>query len=314
MSFKYRMTVVAVSLSAALVGCSDDSSTVASVDANVSDISANNPITPTADGRGEFFNAEAGIDFASYLGSSLSSVTNRAVGSSSTVFGEASQNDDPASGIYNDDTSVNQCDSGSVSNSVGTGSNDQLENASIVFNNCVIDGQTTSGSMSFSSSSTGNTENLSISFDDFASTGPEGNSSMDGDIVISINEDFSASIGGSRLTISDDSDTTVFSNYNLTAQSDSQTGATSIGGQATIASTENGEISFQISPAFSAEASEENPTSGVLTMVHSDGSSLLIDAGTGNPDTYAYTISGGGSVTSGVGSWDDEDFEVPALN
>jgi len=320
---KNRMTVVAVSLSAVLVGCGSDSvsiadtssgASVADTSANASGVSSSNPIELTVDGRGDFFNADAGIDFASYIGSSLSTVSNRAVGSSSRVFGEVSQNDDPASGLYNDDTFVNECDSGSVSNSVGTGSNDQLEKASIVFNNCVIDGQTTSGSMSFSSSSSGNSENLSISFDDFASSGPEGNSALDGDVVISIDEDFSATIGGSNLTISDDIDTTVFSNYSLAMQADLETGATSIGGQATITSTANGEISFQINPVFFADSNSDNPTSGVMTMVHSDGSSLVIDAGTGNPDTYAYTISGGGSVTSGIGSWDDEDFEVPALN
>ncbi len=319
MGMKHQLSIVAVFLSMAMVGCGGgDGNSIVNMNANGGGNPSVNPGTPNpaltgTPSDGTFFNAEAGTDYASYLGGSLSNMSTRAVSSSSNVMGNASQNNDPASGLYNDDTSVEACDSGSISYSVGTNAADELENASIVFNNCVSDGQTATGSMSFAAQSSGNTDTISISFDNFATSGPEGDSSMDGDVSLSINEDLSASISGTSFTMVADGETVVFANYNLESQNDSQTGAASLGGQATITSSVNGQINFVINPAF-VSSGEANPTSGVMTMTHQDGSSLTIDADTGDPATYAYIINGGGSITSGVGNWDDEDLEVPALN
>lgn len=307
MGFKYQLSVVAVALSVAMVGCGDDGSSIVNMNAQ------GVPTAPTVSdvpSDGSFFNAEAGVDFASVLGGSLSTLSSRALGSSTSAFGDASQTNDPTSGLYFDDTSVEACDSGSVSSSIGTNANDELENASIVFNDCVTDGQTASGSMAFSAQSSGTTETLSISFDDFAVSGSDGYSSMDGDFSLSISEDLSASISGSTFTLVADGETTVFSNYSLNTAVDPDTGASSMGGQAVITSSQDGQISFVISPAFESTG-EENPTSGVMSMTHADGSQLIIDAGTGDPATYAYTINGGGAISSGIGNWADEGLQNP---
>lgn len=306
-----KLSVIAVALSTAMAGCGGSSSSTPSPnDVAAADVAAANAAGTVSEGT--FFNANDGINFASAVGGNLANVSSRALGSTSSVFGEASQNDDPASGIYNDDTSVEQCDSGSVSSSIGTSEAGELDNASLVFNNCVIDGQTTTGSMSFTSQSSGSSDTLTVSFDDFAVSGSEGNSSMDGAVRITIDDDLSSRVSGTRMTMTVDGDRTEFSNFDLESQVNLDTEASSLGGQATITSTQDGRITMSINPAYASDG-EEYPTRGAMTLIHEDGSSLIIDAATGDSATYAYTINGGGSITSGIGNWEDEIFDLTAF-
>lgn len=309
MSLNISFSVVAVALSTAMVGCGGSSSSLPDTD----DIAASNsPTEPGAPSAGTFFNADDGIDFASVMGRSLSTISNRAIGSSADAFREASQDDDPTSGVFNDETSVEQCDSGSVSFSIGTNELDELENASIVFNDCVTEGQTATGSMSFTTQTSGTTNTFTVNFDDFGVSGSEGNSSIDGAVSITADDELSGRINGTRMTLVADGETTEFTDFDLISQF-SDDGGESVGGQATITSSQAGRITMSINPAFEGESDDENPTSGVLTMTHEDGSSLIIDAGTGDPATFDYIINGGGSVTSGVGNWDDEDLDLAGL-
>ena len=303
MDLSSKYCAIALACSVVLVGCGGDSD---------SDLDAGSFTADAVPSQGTFFNDQDGLRFARDMGFNLSSVVTKAFESTSSGLSNAAANDDPTSGIYNDDTSVEQCDSGSVSSSVGTNANNELENASIVFNNCVIDGQTTSGSMSFSATMPGNSDVLVIEFAEFGSTGPQGDSFIDGGLTMSINDDLSSSVSGSELTLIADGDSTVFSDFAINTEFGSDDNTASFDGQGTITSSVDGSVEISISPAFSGPA-DGNPTRGVLTMVHEDGSSLTINANTGNPDTYAYTVNGDGVVTSGVGRWDDESFETPNL-
>lgn len=306
MGFTNKYSAVAVACSIALVGCGGGSAT------EVFEGSSNELADDGTDveaSEGSFFSADDGIGFASNIGENLSAVVTRAVSASATELGTSG-----GSGTDNDtDTANAECDSGSVSASVGTDENDELQNASLVFNNCVIDGQTTTGSMAFSVSSTGASDVVDIEFADFGSTGPEGDSFIDGGVNFSIDDNLSASVSGTQIALTADGETVVFSNFALNVSTDNITETTSIDGQASIATSSDGSIEFSISPAFSIAAEDDNPAIGTLNLTHSDGSFLIIDANTGNPDTYAFTVSGDGAVTTGVGRWDDEDFAAPAI-
>lgn len=314
MGLTTKFSAVALGCSIALVGCGGSGS-ITDTNATTADVDPAALFTQdtnVAASNGTFFSAEDGVRFASQMGQDLSSVVGQALGSSSAGFADAAPDNDPTSGIFNDETSVSQCDSGSVSSSIGTNVNDELENASFVFNNCVIDGQTTSGSMSIAASATGGSEVLTIEFADFGSTGPEGDSFIDGGVRLSVDENLSSSISGTQLTMVADGETTVFSNFALETSFNDDAGTATVGGQATIASSVDGTIQFSIDPAFTGPA-DGYPTVGILGMVHSDGSSLAINADTGDDATYAYVVNGNGSVTSGVGMWADESFQSPVL-
>ena len=310
MRIQQRFSVLAIVCGVAMVGCGgsgggDDTSAL-----NAS----GGPLAPTAPAgpNGTFFNDIDGVNFASTVGGGLLNVVERAIGSSDRTFSSAAVADNPASGVFNDETSVEPCDSGSISYSVATDANDELGNASIVFNNCVEDGQTTTGTMSFSSSSSGSSESLNVSFGDFATSGPEGDSSIDGNVSMEFGENGSGSISGSQLTLVADGETTTFSNFGLDGTLNDTTNEMSVTGQAVIASSTDGTIQFNIDPALTGPA-DGNPTVGQLSLIHSDGSSLTIDANTGNPDTYSYTIFGNGSTSSGVGNWENEDITISAF-
>lgn len=310
MRMQQSFSVLAIACGMALTGCGGSSGGDDTSALNAS----GGPITPTAPAgpNGTFFNDIDGVNFASTLGGGLSSVAERAIDSSTRAFSSAAVDDNPASGVFNDETSVESCDSGSISYSVATDANNELTNASIVFNNCVVGGQTSTGTMSFSSSSSSNSETLNVSFSDFATRGPEGDSSIDGDVSMEFGENGSGSISGSQLTLVTDGETTTFSNFGLHGALNDTTGESSVSGQAVIASSTDGTIQFNIDPALTGPA-DGNPTVGQLSLMHSDGSSLTIDANTGNPDTYSYTIFGNGSTSSGVGNWDDEDIAISAF-
>lgn len=305
----YKLSALTIACSLVLAGCGSGSSSDSNTGAaGITDL----PIDNSVASNGIFFSDDGGVDYASGLGGDLMSVVDRAVGSSNSALSTAAVEDDPSTGLFNDSTSVEQCDSGSISTSVASNTNNDLESASIVFNNCVIDGQTSSGSMSISASSSGNIQVLNIDFADFGSTGSEGDSYIDGGIAMSIGDDLSTSISGSQLALTADGETTVFSNYSLNASNDDTSGDISMGGGATISSSTDGTLSIAINPAFSGPA-DGNPIVGVLQMLHADGSSLIVDADTGNPDTYTYIVNGNGAVSSGIGNWDDEGFVVPAF-
>ena len=297
-----KFFAVTLGCSLTLVGCSDST---------ITDLNAD-PVGSIPASNGTFFNERDALDFASETGGNLSQVVSRALGGSSAGLAKATPNDDVTAGVFNDDTSVEPCDSGSVSSSVGTSADGDLENASFVFNNCVIDGQTTTGSMSMIASDVEGTQTIGIVFVDFGSTGVEGDSFIDGGISLSIDENLSSSISGSQLTMIADDETTVFSDFNLNTTFNDSASTVSIGGQATVESTTDGSVEFVLSPAFTGSQTG-NPTVGILTMTHSDGSSLTINANTGDPNTYAYIVNGNGTVTTGVGMWADEDFEAPVI-
>jgi len=304
MGIKQHFTVTVLAASMALVGCGGSSDF---------DTGNNGPSTGSnVPSSGSFFNANDGVNFATKLGGKLSGVTTNAVDSTSQGLSNSAQNDDPTSGVYNDSNSVEQCDSGSVSYSFATDAADNLENASIVYNNCVLGGQTTTGTITMNATNSGPSESLTIAFGDFGNTGADGDSYIDGAVTMSFSDNGDASINGTSLTMTADGETTTFTNFALNTATDPNGTDVSVDGQATIASSVDGTITFVINPALVGPA-DGNPVVGQMLMTHEDGSSLLINADTGNPATYNYTVNGNGAITTGTANWDDAGLIAPRL-
>lgn len=298
MKLTNKLTAVALGCSIAMVGCGGGSLS----DDTVSAIANSEP------SNGTFFNDQDGIDFASSLGFDMKSVVNRALDSSNDGLANAAENDDPTSGVFNDDSSVEQCDSGSLSSTVNTNAAGDLENATIVANDCLIDGQTTSGSLFLTASSSAGSDTINVEFADFGSTGVEGDSFIDGDVTMSIGEDLATSISGTRLTMTAAGETTEISNFALITTYDDSLDNITVDAQATISSSAGGAITFATGPAFFGPL-EGNPVNGVLVMTHSDSSTLTIDANTSDPETFAYTLNGNGMISNGVSTWKGEDLD-----
>jgi len=313
MDLKNKLSLVAVTCSIVLSGCGSSSDTVILDDPTVADsdtdLAGSDPDDVVVEGS--FFNAEDGLSFASDLGEASSMFT-QVLDSSSNVFDDDTpDDDDPTDDLVEDDTAAAECDSGSISTSVETDANDNPESASIVFNDCVASGQTTTGSLAISTSSLDGPEIVTIEIADFATSGPEGDSSVDGVITLIAQGESSFLVDSTLLTLTADDETVTFSDLSFDASADAIAGTVTIGGQTSIASSSDGAIDLSLDPAFSGPE-DGNPAIGVLTLTHEDGSSLVIDANTGDPDTFAFTINDNGSISTGIGQW-DEDLVAPAV-
>ena len=120
-----------------------------------------------------------------------------------------------------------------------------------------------------------------------------------------------ATISGPGLTMTADGETITFANYSMTVVDNETNGATSVAASMTVQSSVDGTITLDISPALSIpDDSYDYPTSGTLTMTHSDGSSLTIDANTGNPETFNYIINENGATSSGTENWIDTELDL----
>ncbi len=203
------------------------------------------------------------------------------------------------------------CDSGSMSMSLST--NDRtssIEGASVSFNQCKFDSEVVNGSVSVSGSALDSEEFegvLNVSFNNLRMAGTE-TFAIDGDLSASLGTVGSRStmgLSGSALTISAPGETTTFGNYRVTAIEDSASGLSQLSGGMEFHSSVDGSLSVQVAPALVMSDSAEYPASGKITMTHSDGSSLVIDADNGDAATFSYVINDGSTTVSGNGNWSD---------
>jgi hypothetical protein len=263
-------------------------------------------------GGDTFFNDTDGLKFADSIGGSFNAIFD-------AIFAGFDQDTTAAAGTFNQrikraaQTETAQCDtSGSIS--VTSNVNDatgELTSLTMSFNNCSTDGNVANGSMTLSITGTQTNSSVTMSFNNFTTTDGTDTSSLQGTINVSVAESGSlmtSTISGSTFTMASAGETVTFSNYNMTSVINDATDAASLSGGATIATSSDGTLVMSIDPALQTDGSADYPTSGTLSWVHSDGSQLLIDADTGNVDTFNYTINDGGSVSSGVGNWADTDL------
>ena len=261
-----------------------------------------------------FFNDAAGISFADSLGGRLSSLFGTAFGifsddDSNSVLGKRQ--------ILEVQSETLSCGGGgSVSyNSDIDNATGAINSISLAFNSCVEDGETTNGSISVSGSAllddTDGTATINI--DNLTVTGADP-VAMNGQVSVSTStagDQTTATISGPNLTMTADGETVTFSNYSMTVIDNETTGASSLAASLSIQSSVDGTVTVNISPALATpDDSFDYPTSGTLTMTHSDGSSLTIDANTGNPATFNYIINENGATTSGTESWANTELDL----
>jgi len=285
-----RVILTAVAVPVLLSACGGGSG-----DSNINVPLAGGPAAPTGDGGGfttsgkTFFNEDDGIKFADALG-----------GSFADVFGAITGGLDQGTTASNApaDTSIAQrmkratqteniaCStSGAISNSVTTNdATGEPTAATISFNDCVNGSSRSNGSISFTVSGTEPNQTVSLSFNNFNSVDAGETSSINGSINISVSDTGASStttISGSSISMASAGETVVLSNYSLTSTDDS-TGASSLEGRSTITTAAG--------------------------WSHSDGSTLRINADSGDATTFDYVISDGNSTTSGVGKWSETDI------
>lgn len=268
-------------------------------------------------GGATFFNDADGIKFADSIGGSFNAIFD-------AIFAGFNQDATTASGTLNQrvkraaQTDTTQCSTGG-SISVTSNINDatgELTSMSMSFNNCSSEGSVANGSMSLSMTGTETNSTVTMSFNNFTTTDGSDTSSLSGTISVSVVESGSlmtSTISGDTFTMASAGEAVTFSNYNLTSVINDDTDAASISGGATIATTSDGTLVMSIDPALQTNGNEDYPVSGTIGWVHSDGSQLLIDADTGDVNTFNYTIHDGATVSSGVGNWADTDVGGFAL-
>lgn len=185
--------------------------------------------------------------------------------------------------------------------------------ASITFNNCIESGETSNGGISFSANldETGDNGTITLTADNLTVTGGDENLALDGAVTVQMQTNGAVStfsIGGRSLALTAGGDSITFSNYSLTAIDNEATDEGSLSASMTVASSVDGTITFNVDPPLAADGTSDYPTSGTVTMTHSDGSSLTIHADNGDPATFDYTINDNGSITTGVQRWDETDI------
>ncbi len=211
------------------------------------------------------------------------------------------------------DQSLVDCGSGSIS-ARGL-DNPQNFRATISFNNCKNDGVIANGSIGISGSmleSAADSDDLSanvkVTFNNLTISGQE-SASINGDLSIDVIDNaqqLELSMAGNALTTIADGQTNTLSNYEIAMTEIS--GESTLSLNMTLHSSEHGSIVFKTDSPLSGDAFSDNPTSGSFTMTHSDGSYLSVDANNGDPDTFAYTIFNGSSITSGNSNWTELEF------
>ncbi len=287
------------------------------------DSDSNSPII-TGDGSGfttsgkTFFNDSDGIKFADALGGSfsdvLAAITGGMGGASSTLASDSSISQRMKRATQSESAAC--ASSGTISNTVTSNdSTGKITAVTMSFNNCLSDGNLSNGSISFAVSGTETNQSVAVDFNQFRSVDGGDTSSIDG--VININAvqsgtTFLTTISGTNITMVSAGETVAITNYNLRSEVDDISGATSLEGGSTI-TTGAGALTMSISPALSVAGNADYPSTGVIAWSHSDGSSLSIDADTGNAATFNYVISDGVSTTSGVSNWSETDIGEFAL-
>ncbi|MEM7257692.1 MAG: hypothetical protein AAF404_09915 [Pseudomonadota bacterium] len=261
-----------------------------------------------------FFNDQQGFSFANTVGGRLSSLFAKAF----TVLSDTTDTTD---------TGRRQVLAQQTSNFPCTGSGDMgltyafddatfaLQYIELGFTNCVEDGDTTNGSIVISGSvftSADGSGDLVVGLNDLAVTGDDP-VSMNGTVLATAaatGDETTITISGDSLTMVAAGEAISFTDYTMTAISNESTGGTTVGLNATVDSSIDGQVDVVIDPPFSRDDDQDAPPlTGIMVMTHVDGSSLTIDADTGDPETFHYTVDEDGTVTTGVGRWDETDLD-----
>ncbi|MEE9333923.1 MAG: hypothetical protein V3U65_07505 [Granulosicoccaceae bacterium] len=304
----FRTFATAVAIPILLSACSSDSSSPADTGGSTGGTTG----STTGDTSGTtFFNDADGISFANTIGSGFSNALDAVlsgVGSGGSIASASNLSQRLARAT---DIESTACDGGgtiAVSSTVDD-TTAEVTDFGLTFNSCNSGGVLSTGGVSFTISGAAPTQAVTMNFDNFASLENGESNSINGTVSIALsntNGVISTTVSGTSITMVTGGETITYSNYNLMSGQDSA-GNSSISGAATIATSSDGTLMMSINPALVTGASDY-PETGTILLSHSDGSSLTINADTGDASTYSYIISDGVSTTSNVGNWSDTDI------
>jgi len=305
-----RNLAAAVAIPVLLVACSSDSS-------NPPSTTGGTTSTTGETGDRAFFNDDAGFSFANTMGGGFSNAFDAIFGGLGAGSGAtASSGIATRSGLSArlsaraTESETSACDGGGTA-SYSITTNDttmELTSFALAFNNCVTDGAVSNGSVSFSITGTEANPVISMTFNNFVTVENGVSNSINGNVRVTVTESangaISTTIAGSQITMVADGETITYSNYSLVSSQDSA-GNASVSGTATI-TTVDGTLVMTIDPPLVTGISDY-PETGTINWSHSDGSSLEINADTGDAATFSYTVNDGVTVTSGIATWAETD-------
>lgn len=317
--------VPAVIATLSVAACSSDSDDPvivdnATTDGDMTTVDNTGTDTITGGANTSFFNDESGVAFANDIGSDISRIFSSAFSAIPLLLGSTQGDLAPRLARANQSGTEACFTSGTVDYSFitddATGS---PQSASINFNNCNEEGIISTGgfAMTFTGDFEGDSGSFNVTFSDFTVSGDGEVSMINGAVGMSVStvgDSTTATIQGDSLSMSstggDEDSSVTFSNFQLTSATNDTTGDSSLSGQSDILTPE-GSLNISINPAFQVTGDADFPSSGVVTMNASDGSSLQIDADTGNPATYNFFVTDqGGSVSSGTANWADSGIDL----
>ncbi len=211
------------------------------------------------------------------------------------------------------DESQLNCDSGNIR---ARGLDDpQNFRATITFNSCNNEGVVSNGSIGINGSiregsleSDDLSANVSVELNNLSLRGQE-SATINGDLAIDVVDNaqqLMVNIAGNALTTTTNGQTNTLSNYQI-AMSEIQ-GDSTLSLNMTLHSSQHGSITFKTDTPLTGSAFDDNPSAGKFTMTHSDGSYLIVDADNGDPETFAYTVFNGSSISSGNSPWTELAF------
>lgn len=306
---KQKSVLTAMLLSLAITGCGGSESGDGDSSGSDGDNSSGGGSTDGTDAA--FFNDQETFSFANSVGGRLSSLFANAYGVLSSSTDSAKRQ------VQAEQTSSFPCeDSGDIALTyVVNDATFELTSVVLGFSECVEEGDTTNGSIAISGSaftSLDGSGDLVVDLDNLAVSGADP-VSMDGTVTATMSaagDETTVGVSGNNLSMVAENETINFTNYVLTVINNETTGGTSVALTATIDSSIDGEVAVVIDPPFVRDDDQDAPpTAGRMVMTHADGSSLTIDADTGNEATFNYTVNEDGTVTTGTANWVDTDLD-----
>jgi len=274
---------------------------------------ATQAFVPDPEPATSFFNDDSGTDFVNNL-------LGRFLGVLRPLSGLLDDDDDFKSAIAKrtiarTETLADNCSGGGSFTISGEFDDvtDELISLDGTLNNCIEDGETSNGSLSITSNldDSGDNGTVSLTVDNLTVTGGEENIALDGTVNVEVQSngvESTFTISGPNFSMTVDDESLSFSDYSVSAVSNDFTDSSSLSASMTISSSVDGIIMFVIDPPLADDGFSEFPLSGVITLTHADGSSLALNAGNGNPETFDFTINDNGSITTGSQRWDETDL------
>jgi len=201
------------------------------------------------------------------------------------------------------------CESGG---SVGYLNNDEASLELIDFfiriNDCRINGSTIDGTLSgkFRSGSTENSGTVTITFAPLATVEGSNKSSIAGALDVKYSataELLKLKISGFGVDIDIENETVSYKGIDLAISQQLPTGRNTIEGELTADTTTYGSMKMTISPALLTNESDSYPSLGVATIAHSGGGTVVVDANSGAPNLFLYTVNWLGQSVTSMGEW-----------